>query len=249
MVSVTNRIKSITQPRGGYLNPKQMTITKFNDGIELFEETINPSLMGLVVDYLTRYSNGAKVEDAFRISIMGALVARELDKATDLLNKIEGIDKKSIENACKLVGYDVCYRAGPTYFVPVESIVADDKTIENIRTMVNRSITFIEKYGPITKDGFTFPGGYTAIVDTGDGDFLTEDTLWDFKVSKSEPKKEHTLQLIMYYLMGTHSKQPEFENIKKIGIFNPRLNIAYTYELSKIDSHIIKEIEKEVIGY
>ena len=31
---------------------------------------------------------------------------------------------------------------------------------------------------------FTFEG-YTSIIDSGDGDFLTEDTLWDFKVFKT----------------------------------------------------------------
>ena len=49
---------------------------------------------------------------------------------------------------------------------------------------------------------FTFEGGYTNIVSSGDGDYLTEDTLWDFKVSKEEPKSKYTLQLLMYYIMG-----------------------------------------------
>ena len=46
---------------------------------------------------------------------------------------------------------------------------------------------FWEDYGPIVKDGFTFePNGYTEIVNSGDGDYLTADTIWDFKVSKSK---------------------------------------------------------------
>ena len=35
-----------------------------------------------------------------------------LKNATSLLADIKGLDKKSITNACKLVGYDVCFRAG-----------------------------------------------------------------------------------------------------------------------------------------
>ena len=50
--------------------------------------------------------------------------------------------------------------------------------------MVNRALDFFNKYGPVIKDGFKFIGGYTETITTGDGDFLTEDTLWDFKVSK-----------------------------------------------------------------
>lgn len=107
-------------------------------------------------------------------------------------------------------------------YKPVEEIKPDSDTIENIVIMVKRSLTFWKEYGPITKDGFTFEGGYTDIVSSGDGDYLTEDTLWDFKVSKEEPKSKYTLQLLMYYIMGGHSIHPEFQKIEKLGIFNPR---------------------------
>lgn len=50
--------------------------------------------------------------------------------------------------------------------------------------MVNRSLAFIQTYGPITKRRFTFDGGYTELIFAGYGDFLTKETLWDFKVSK-----------------------------------------------------------------
>ena len=71
---------------------------------------------------------------------------------------------------------------------PVEDIEPDGDTIENIRTMVERSLRFFNQYGPKVLDGLTFEGGYTGYVATGDGDFLTNDTLWDFKVSKKNFK-------------------------------------------------------------
>ena len=93
--------------------------------------------------------------------------------------------------------------------------------------MVKRSVSFWNMYGPIIKDGFTFePYGYTKTVDTGDGDFLTQDTLWDFKVSKAKPTNKHTLQLLMYWIMGQHSGKDEFKNISNLGIFNPRLKYS-----------------------
>jgi hypothetical protein len=73
-------------------------------------------------------------------------------------------------------------------------------------------------------DGFTFEGGYTDTVSKGDGDLTTAYTLWDFKVSKAKVKKEYTLQLLMYWRMGLHSVHPEFQSIKYLGIYNPRLN-------------------------
>ena len=107
----------------------------------------------------------------------------------------------------------------------------------------------MKKYGPIVKDGFTFEGGYTEIVTAGDGDFLTADTLWDFKVSNKPPTNVHTLQILMYYIMGQHSIHKEFRNIKKLGFFNPRLNEAYTLEVSSISPDIISDVSSNVIGY
>ena len=92
-------------------------------------------------------------------------------------------------------------------------------------------------------------GGYTPIVDSGDGDFLTADTLWDFKVSKTKPTNKHTLQLLMYWIMGKHSGQDIFKSITKLGIFNPRLSTVYLLEMSKVSADIIETVEREVICY
>ena len=94
------------------------------------------------------------------------------------------------------------------------------------------------KNGSIIKDGFTFEpakpddkayekmiktgkgsyGGYTYTVESGDGDFLTADTLWDFKVSKSKPTNKHTLQLLMYLLLNY-----ELERGNKYVVFTTNL--------------------------
>lgn len=262
MYSVTKRISMIKQPYGGYLNKKQFEVSSIDDGKVLNgTENIHASLVGLAVDYLTRFMMGTPVMEAFRISLQGAFcLDLFLDKATDkkglaqnnakkLLKGVKGLDNKSVSNACKLVGYDVCFRAGVIGYKPVEEINPDVNTIENIITMVNRSLTFWNQYGPIVKDGFTFEGGYTDIVSTGDGDYLTNDTLWDFKVSKDEPTSKHTLQLLMYYIMGTHSIHSEFDTVKKLGIFNPRKNKIYLADISSISPDIIKEVSCDVIGY
>ena len=53
----------------------------------------------------------------------------------------------------------------------------------------------------------------------------------------------------MYWIMGQHSGRKIFKNISKIGIFNPRLNNIYIYDISKLSKDIISEIEKDVICY
>lgn len=250
MASVSSRIKSTKQPRGGYINPKELTVTNLNDGVVLASnENIHSSLVGLVVDYMTRFKMGTPAHIAFSVSLKGAMIAKEDNHARDLVSGISDLDDKSIINACKLVGFDVCFRQGMALYCPVQEIQPDLLTIANIRTMINRSVLFFKQYGPVIKDGFTFEGAYTKLVTSGDGDFLTKDTIFDFKVSENNPISNNTLQLLMYYIMGIHSKHKEFKTIKKIGIFNPRLNNVYILELSKINPSIIEEVSSQVIGY
>ncbi len=249
--TVTQKVKETKQPRGGYVNPKNFEVVCRKDDYVLSEkENIHPALVGLAVDYLTRYMMGAAVDEAFEISLMGASTAGKIRQAQNIIKKINGLDDESIFNACKMVGYDVCYRAGMEYFKPVNEIRADQPTIENIRIMVKRAFSFWEEYGPLVLQGLAFEKAYTFEIIAGDADYLTEDTLWDFKVSKKKPNKDHTLQLLIYYIMGCHSiHEKEFKKVKKIGIFNPRLNIVYYMNISKIDKDIIKEISENIIGY
>lgn len=201
------------------------------------------------------------LKKAFEISITGYLLKIKLlgDKEfkkdvknnvdiQTLLNCIKGLDDKSIVAACKATTYDVWYR-NPMCAMGAKGSIdtnPDKQTIENIRIMINRSLEFWNQYGPITKDGFTFgKDGYTKTVDTGDGN----DILWDFKVSKDKLKNKHTLQLLMYWIMGQHSQKPEFKKISKLGVFNPRLNVVYLYEIDQLSKDVIKDVEDNVICY
>lgn len=265
MASVTARIKQVKQPRGGYIKPSQFQEITYDDGITLEEENLHASVIGMAVDYLTRYMIGANLKDAFKISIIGyqvriLLLGKDILKKDkkrkididSLLNQIDGLNDRSIIAACKACTYDVWCRnpVGAIMAKNAEQTTPDDATIENIRTLVNRSVTFWNDYGPVIVDGFTFEiNGYTKTVDSGDGDYLTANTLWDFKVSKSKPTSKHTLQLLMYWIMGQHSGKEEYKLITKLGIFNPRLNAVYLLNVSDISAEIIKDVEENVICY
>ncbi len=278
MYTVTSRIDSIKQPRGGFINPSSFNITVLSDEADLHEdENLSPSMVGTVVDYLTRYNNGTDKIDAFEVPLQGAFIAqnygaiKSAEKVIEpLLEGIRGIDDTSIINSCKLASFDVWKRnrVAAMNANGYTEINPDKATIENIRTMVKRGLSFFEEYGPVTSDGFTFEpenadkkeyakrmmnkesyGGYTYVVSTGDGDFLTEDTLWDFKVIKSKPTSKHTMQLLMYWIMGQHSGQKKYNSIRYLGIFNPRLNTVYRLEVNKIPADLIKFVEKEIICY
>ena len=191
--------------------------------------------------------------------------------AFGLLKNINGLDDDSIINACKLVTFD-CWKRSPMNAIAAKTaadINPNKETIENIRILIQRCMNFFEKYGPITANGFTFEpengdielyhkmiithkgtfGGYTPMICSGDGDYLTSDTLWDLKVSKTKPSTQHTLQILIYWIMGKHSGKMIFENINKIGIYNARFNTIYTLDIKKIPTEVIKQVETEVICY
>ena len=124
-------------------------------------------------------------EKSFAISLTGAKLAGELQTAESLLKDINDNDDLSIIKACQLVNYDMVYRAGS---MPKEFKIPDQDTINNIKSLINRSLSFLIKLVKL-KWMVSHLRGYTSIIDSGDGDFLTEDTLWDFKVSKQLPQK------------------------------------------------------------
>jgi len=158
------------------------------------------------------------------------------------------VDDMDVRRACYLVNLDAAYRAG--YYNPDAQTRPDDMTVDHIQTMVKRSLRFFEEFGPVTADGFTFEGGYTDLVHTGDGDFLTADTLWDFKVSVKPPTNAHTLQLLMYYLMGRHSVDAAlFEPLEYLGVFNPRLDTVYRVAIDSIPPEVTRAVALDVIGY
>lgn len=260
MATVTERIREVKQPRGGYIKPSQFQMREIDDGLMLNkDENVHASIIGMVVDYMTRFLMGEKVEDAFEIAYQGASIAEKgfnqrnsLNRAQAFLDTIKSLDESSIISACKMVTYDVWYRNPMAAIMAKgpDEIKPDADTIQNIIIMVERSIQFWDEYGPIVKDGFDFkPNGYTKMIHAGDGDYLTKDTLWDFKLSKKQPTSKHTLQILIYWIMGQHSGQNIYNGIQNIGIFNPRLNRVYRLDVASIPPETIEEIEEYIICY
>ncbi|OUJ00811.1 hypothetical protein HK15_09740, partial [Acetobacter orientalis] len=116
MSSVTKISKSIKQPTFGYLPIKIFDFDQMESENDLnnFEyENIHPSLVGMAVDYLTRFRQGFDSINAFNISIRGAQLSGQADTALYLLDDIvNGNEEEEIIAACKIVGFDVKYRSG-----------------------------------------------------------------------------------------------------------------------------------------
>lgn len=144
MPSVTQRIAQIKQPRGGYINPRKMLAVRELDvpkpPHDHKEENVHSGLVGIAVDYLTRFMNGTPVEEAFKISYFAASMI--LEDASWYGKQITGLDDKSIVAAIRLAGFDTIYRAGRATYRPVEEINPNPETIDDVRAMVEAGLAF-----------------------------------------------------------------------------------------------------------
>ncbi len=266
MSSVTQRIKEVEQKFGGYLNPTLFKELPQGDMHELHPtENVPANIVGLAVDYLARFMTGSTARDSFAVSLTGAVNAEKLGVkdavsiSETLLARIRGIDDLSVDAACKLCSFDRWYKnaacggTDPAF----AHINPDFDTMDNIRIMVGRTKEFIGKYGPVLKNGFSFENpdggkeqsGYTFTVNAGEGDFLTVDTLWDYKTSRFPINQDMTLQLFMYWIMGKHSGQRIYEPITKVGIYNPRQDTVWQCDLSTLPPKKIRNVEEYVLRY
>lgn len=256
MPSVTQIVGTAHQPRKGYL-----PLSKF-DGIEITDDrtvvgnyNVHPSIVGLAVDYGTRLMQGAPPREVFDVALRGASLVNASQVAEELLSELkenysieDGINPRGIAIVCKLSGFDAAFRAGYKAYKPVSEIGPDDQTIEDIQTLIARTVEFFEEFGPVVDSGFTFSGGYSDNIDAGDADYLTKDTIWDLKVRKAEPNKNSTLQVLLYYLLSLKSDQAEFKDVTKVGIYNPYLQRAWVVSVLDLNESMLNDVQVNVLG-
>lgn len=257
MVSVTQRVAQVKQPRGGYVHPSLLR-TQYVRGdrpmlIDHQGENVHSSLVGMAVDYLTRLAIGADPREAFRVSLRGARwisaeAVAQADMDVDSLTPGR-VDAAAIAAACRLSSFDVAARNNPVLYRPDAQTTPDETTTAHIGAMVGRTVSFFESQGGVLLAGFTFLGGYTELIDSGDGDYLTPGVLWDLKVSVAPPKNAQTLQLLVYYLLGQHAFHDDLAVAREMGFFNPRLNAAFRLRADAIPLETIAAVSRDVIGY
>lgn len=243
MTTVTRFIANIKQPKGGYLPPKLLNKSIIDDAHSLYQpENIPPQVLGVFIDSFARFLLTHDHKIAFRSAIEGAALVAESKEADQLIKQITGFNNESIISALKLIEYDVAYKRGPSFYIKNTHPTPDKHTLENMNIMLDRCLTFFNHYGPITESDVVLTGGLTDSVQRGDIDFLTLDTLWDMKLISTEPRSNHTFQVLVYYLLMFRSAHKSFENIKNIGLFNPRMNAVYQFKIADIDPFKLDDI-------
>lgn len=216
------------------------------------DENVSAGLIGTCIDYMSRLIF-LKDSNAFDIAKKGAVLVDDLSGFNQRLKSIKAslrmsggkVSDKVLKNALQMCVYDTAYRSG-TYPVPVGKIEPDKKTCDHIRFMLNNVKNFFEKVGIPKLSGFTVNSRYDFIF--GDGDFLSDDYVLDFKTISGNLLSKMTLQILLYYVLGLEEgKYDEFSKVKKLLFFNPRKNIMYTCSISDISDAI--ETMKKRIDY
>ena len=250
---VTPRIRHVEQPGDGYVDPKLFEVVPF-DGSGEAVDVLNPGenvrfgSVNAAVDRMSRFALGTPARTAFAMSLLDSQIfVMETATVSRLIDAIEDFeDDGSIINAVKLSGFSVEWRnANIVFWEPMERINPDEATIENVRTMVARSLRFFKPDGSKLPGGFTLARENLVPVDIGPGEAMVPDTIWDLRTSEALPTKEDTLRLLVYWRMGLRSDCPwEFQGAKYLGIYNPRLNEARRISVDDIPKEAIDAVEK-----
>lgn len=223
------------------LTVKDFTTKEYTDEQFLYpreSENIPPVLVGLAVDYLSRAQFESTYE-AFYISLAGATVLHSEEwknLAYGLAANIVDLSDQSITAALDLVQYDTFYRTNE--MITPKALEPNAETLHNIRVLVWRTVSFMQANG-YQCSGMSWHLGCIQ----GDADFITNNTLWDLKVSTKGACREHVWQLLTYAIMDKYSEcSLPHAPITEIGIFNPRLNVEHRYDLNKLPIEIERYI-------
>lgn len=247
ITALSNKVK---QPKGGYLPVKLFKEIHYNTKNELFpDENVSKSLIGTTVDNMTRILLGAKPKKVFQPAINGMMAAKVdiFGDSFDLIDEVTGLDDDSILAAFQLSIYEAIYRNGYRTSVNLENKLTDNHTIGNIKEMINRSLAYFKQQEHIIDVGERLFVKYKGDTIYGDYDYLTEDSLIDMKVLSKKITNKHTLQIILYWIIGMKSDKKQFSNVKHLKFYNPRLNVEYQFDLYDLTPQLLKPILEEVL--
>lgn len=242
---IREKINEIKQPIGGFIPISYFKVTAIKDGLNLGKENLPHELVSHAVDHLTSYMLFNDVTYSFKQSLSGFFMKNiirspemgdsiESENINSLLNNISGLSDEAIIAACKASVYDFWVSDPKEMLINSMLFLEPDKeTILNIRTMVNRCLSFSKKYNLGSKK--------VALRKGFDEDFLLSlDSVWIISSLDKEPDSVLSLKLLIYLVDLINEGKAKADDIKTLGIFNPRLNKIYRLPIKKIDKEILR---------
>lgn len=255
-------------------SPKSFTLEELDYEMDLHardSESVSPSVIGPAVEGLFKMAMGQNASVAFRASFLGAIlldnigelgekpdefiVGRHASQAQGLMDQLGATLGKGkpyeAKHGIDLCTYDVVYRTGnPAYYRPYSRLTLE--TEENVYRMVDYAKEVFKDLheGDTVKEVAFDKESFGRYIAKGDGDFMTDQTLWDMKVwTKSFDKKVY-IQLLCYYLLGMNGRttRAHYENLEYIGVINPRLQESHRLRIADIPQADLDLVREKVIG-
>lgn len=220
--------------------------------IPLAGETITPSNVGTVVDYLTRYVLLAD-EQAFDLANIelkryldrGAISPADFMKVigeeekigrlTENIANVDDIPDEVFSLTLDVCSWEMAFRSGH-YIKPRR--YPDKTTIAHMKIMLKRIENFFNEYGWPIRDAFVASTKNQCLV--GDGDYLLKNTLVDLKVSnKTKMQPFWIRQLLLYYTLGFYNHLND-EKIDRLMIYNARTDMVFYIGVADIDKAVFE---------
>ena len=244
-------IRSIEQPQGGFINPKEMMMTKIpGEAIDLKKVSIETSLFHHSVQKMIYYLTTKDKEKTFHYVldqyVDTPLYGRCIDYYENIREVSNGIlSVETIVNMIRLLNLD---QTRMQYKGMDIEITVSKETTEVFQTINMRWLDFQRTYGFFERTGLSLSG---SLIDfqNDTSDYLSKDTLLLISTANGYPSKFQTLKLFVEYLLGIHSYVYKcFVGIRNIAVYNPRMNEYYRIPLKKIPDEIYLLLQKK-LGY
>lgn len=266
MTSVTQKIAKTKQPKGGYFPINTFKETSIGEPCNDFG--VFSLAVGKAVDSLVRFNLGEKKHKAFkwaRKTMLERPMTKEKEEMLKAYEKLTiEVNKESVESAILIHFFDTSIQ----YKKRIDGFILPEDIVRETERMILDTINYLGEeeeinYGflfprslfteNIFNDSRTSPSFFENLkardISYGEIDFMTETELIDLKLINKKPTKNHTLQIITYYIMGINEYPERFSLINTLCIYNPKLNKKYTLNVSEISDELKSVIEKEVIGH
>lgn len=219
--------------------------------LALEDENISYTSTGTLIDFLTRMIV-LNDNNALGISLRGlAEMANKQQKAGYLykaamfktLTKDTEIDE--LNDDVFNLGLDICaweqaIRGG--HYVSPQAY-PNETTIIHYKIMLKRAKAYLEKIGNIIRTGYVSATKNGLI--SGDGDYLSPDTLIDFKVSKFTTMQPNWVRQLFLYRVLLRDELVSPDQIKKLMIYNPRRDEGFLLDLTQINPNILDFVKTQ----
>lgn len=239
-------------------------------------ESIKPSLMGTLIDYLTRIviCNDKSAFDFLRDirpswddlieNINEAFADNHAYTSSDIETNIKKLNAYKVQTVVEVCKREQYFRSGNSDDIKQEYTV-DDNLLKHIKKLLIRNKKFFDRFGesrligyhshfgikpnPVEYYGKSFDALHVFIK--GDGDYLLSNALMDLKVSSlNNDKSFWKKQLILYYLgldkEELNSNDINYNDIKYLINFNPRYNVVYKIYLQPDNTKLWLNIRQNI---